>query len=255
MGERVTETPMVMDPTEILLSGSITGLLKNDFTNGLYLPFSFGGSQSIVSQQVDETKVWEIIGEIGAFTQFGWKTVAGQRQRNLLNVDYRIAFSYIRKVSETVTYKIRGFHVSSHIGDDFIFRNEIREPTTNKVNYEQIDFTYFKKMEDHFTLYGGIGSVTRLYSLRLPLSVFVGGQKDFKKEGKNWAWTFCGNFKSFQETQFNPNLKLAIGRAYFTKAKPEPVRLVLEYYNGHLPYSQYERIRTEWLGAGIYFYL
>lgn len=252
---------MVMDPTEVMISGSMTGLLQQNSLENQYIPFSFGGSQSIVSKKTNDIKAWEFMGELGTFTQFEWKTTEGKQQRNLLNIDYRIIFSYNRKVSKTETYRLRFFHVSSHLGDDFLIRSEdntrtsIISYTVNKVNYEQLDFTYFKKLSNHLTVYGGVGGVIRPNALRLPFSFFLGGQKEFRKENQKWAWTIAGNYKGFQETDFNPNVKLAMGRAYFSEAKTEPIRLVVEYYRGHLPYSQFEKRKTEWLGVGLYFYL
>lgn len=255
LGHRVTQTSAVMDPTEIMVSGSITGLLDQNSLKEQYLPFSFGIHQSIVSKKISDTKAWEITGELGSFTQFQWTEVDGAQQRNLINTDYRINFNYNRKLSNQSTYRVRFFHVSSHIGDDFIFRNEINSFTENRVNYEQLDFTWYQKTDQYTTLYAGGGSVVRPDALRLPFSFWLGGQKEFKKDDKKWAWTVAGNFKTFQETDFNPNLKLAAGRAFFSDAKQEPFRIVVEYYRGQLPYSQYEQNKIEWLGMGLYFYL
>ena len=56
LGNRITRTSMVMDPTEIMVSGSITGLLAQNSLKEQYLPFSFGISQSIVSKKISENK-------------------------------------------------------------------------------------------------------------------------------------------------------------------------------------------------------
>lgn len=179
----------------------------------------------------------------------------------MLNIDYRISFNYNRKLSEKNTYRIRFFHVSSHLGDDFLIRsdenskNSVISFTENKVNYEQLDFTWFHQLEENTTVYTGAGGVIRPNALRLPFSFWLGGQKEFKKEGEKWAWTVAGNYKTFQETNFNPNVKIAAGRAFFSEAKQEPFRVVVEYYTGQLPYSQFEQDKIEWLGIGIYFYL
>ncbi len=132
---------MYLDPTEIQFSGSITALMDKDALEEQYLPFGFGGAQSIVGKQIEENKAWEIVGELGAFTQFEWTTVDNEQQRNLLNTDYKIAFSYVRKVNTQSTYRFRFYHVSSHLGDDFMIRYRINKFTTNKVNYEQLEFT------------------------------------------------------------------------------------------------------------------
>lgn len=92
---------------------------------------------------MDNEKAWEVFAELGTFTQFEWKIVDGDQQRNLINTDYKAAISYARKVSEKFTYRLRFFHVSSHLGDDFIIRNGINKLSENKVNYEQLEFSVF----------------------------------------------------------------------------------------------------------------
>ncbi|MBL4710149.1 MAG: DUF1207 domain-containing protein [Flavobacteriales bacterium] len=255
MGNRLTNSSIYLDPTEIQVSGSMTSLLKKNALENQYIPFSFGIAQAIYSKKIEEHKAWDIIGELGSFTQFEWKKVEGIQQRNLINIDYKIAFSFVKQLNETSTYRIRFFHVSSHLGDDYIIRNQIISYTKNKVNYEQLDLSYFKRFSPYHLAYGGIGSVVRPNSIRLPLSFYLGWQKEFKKENSNWAWSLGANLKSFQETDFNLNTKLAAGIAYYTASKQEPIRIVLEHYRGHLPYSQFERTRTEWLGIGLYFYI
>lgn len=255
MGKRVSNTAMFLDPTEIQFSGSITALLDRDLSEYQYLPFGFGAAQSIVSKQLEENKAWEIVGEMGAFTQFEWKEVDGSQERNLLNTDYRITFAYIRKLNKAVTYRIRFYHVSSHQGDDFIFRNRIRNFTENKVNYEQLEFTYFRNIGAKGRVYGGLGAVVRPNSNRERLSYHAGTHMNIKEENKNWGWSMGLMVKGFQETDFNPNLKLGLGPAYFAKSKQEPIRLLVELYTGNLPYSQFEDRQIEWLGLGLYFYI
>lgn len=244
---------MYLDPTEIQFSGSITGMFDKDVLEDQYLPFGFGAAQSILSKQIKEQKAWEIVGELGAFTQFEWTTVNNEQQRNLLNTDYKIAFSYVRKVNFQSTYRIRFFHVSSHLGDDIIIRNGINKFTENKVNYEQLEFTFYRYIEGGVRIYGGVGSVIRPNSLRLPFSYHFGSHQNYHQEDNKWGWTLGFMFKGFQETDFNPNLKIGFGPSYFASSKAEPFRIVLEYYNGHLPYSQFEQNKTEWMGLGIYF--
>ena len=134
MEQRITQTNIFLDPVEMQMSGSINGLLSEDFIEQQYLPFTVGVDQSIFSKQVSETKAWEIVGEMGVFTQFEWKEVEGIQQRNLINVDYKVAFSFVKQLDETHTYRVRFFHVSSHLGDDYIIRNSINSYTENRVN-------------------------------------------------------------------------------------------------------------------------
>jgi len=256
MDNRLTQTAIFMDPTEIQMSGSINGILSKNITAEQYLPFSVGGDQSIFSKQVSENKAWEIVGEIGVFTQFEWKEVDGIQQRNLINIDYKVAFSFVKKIDHLHTYRLRFFHVSSHLGDDYILRNSIRSYTENMVNYEQLEFTYFRQLPQiRAQLITGIGAVIRPNATRLPFSYIFGVDNFLQQEDRKWSFTSGLVFKGFQETNFDLNVKAGGGIAYRSDAKKEPIRIVLEYYAGHLPYSQFEQEKMEWLGLGLYFNL
>lgn len=254
MGERTTQTRIFVDPTEIQMSGSINGVLTSNILEKQYLPFTVGVDQSIFSKQLSNEKAWEVVGEMGVFTQFEWKEVEGIQQRNLINVDYKIAFSFIKKINQKSTYRIRGFHVSSHLGDDYIIRNEIKSYTVNKVNYEQLEFAYFHNLGiNNARIVAGIGSVIRPYAKRLPFSYILGMENLSIPSDNKWGLTGGWIIKGFQETDFNLNFKGAIGVGYKSDSKEELIRLVLEYYTGHLPYSQFEKSKIQWLGLGLYF--
>ena len=252
MAQRLTQTNIFLDPVEMQMSGSINGLLSEDFLEQQYLPFTVGVDQSIFSKQVSETKAWEIVGEMGVFTQFDWKEVEGIQQRNLINVDYKIAFSFVKQIDKIHTYRVRFFHVSSHLGDDFIIRNSINSYTENRVNYEQLELTYIRQLPQlKSKVFAGVGGVIRPDALRKPFSYIVG--MDRANQDKKHSLTGGFVIKGFQETDFNLNLKAGVGMAYRSDSKKEPIRIILEYCTGHLPYSQFEQQKIEWLGLGLYF--
>ncbi|MEQ8909657.1 MAG: DUF1207 domain-containing protein [Vicingaceae bacterium] len=255
LGPRLTNTALYLDPTEVQTFGSLTGLLDKNLTENQYIPFAFGGSQSIYGKQISEDKAWELFAEFGVFTQFEWLIVEGQQQRNLINADYKAAISYARQVNAQWTYRLRFFHVSSHLGDDYIIRNSINNYTQNKVNYEQLEISFFYLLDENIRLNAGLGSVVRPDALRLPFSFHLGANHNQWTKPKGWGLSYGWLLKGMQENDFTPGIKLGIGLAYFTAHKKEPLRILLEYYTGHLPYSQFEKGRIEWLGLGMYFYL
>ena len=115
-----------------------------------------------------------------------------------------------------------------------------------------MEFTYFRQIPKiQSKLIAGIGSVIRPDALRLPFSYIVGMDRTNREKKHSLTGGFV--LKGFQETDFNLNLKAAIGLAYRSKTKNEPIRIVLEYYTGNLPYSQYEQQKIDWLGLGLYF--
>ncbi|MCB0803167.1 MAG: DUF1207 domain-containing protein [Flavobacteriales bacterium] len=283
LGKRITNTAIFLDPTEVQMFGSITQLtydqstkIKNyrkpnqpnatknitrdvdEATNSRqYIPFNFGGALPIVSKILTDKKAksWEIFAEVGVTTQFEWRHMdTGGIKRNNLNSDYRINLNYVRAFEKS-SYRIRMFHVSSHLGDDFISQQGITFAYPTTMNYEQLDFTYFRDINQKYSYYLGAGSVIRPESIRLPFSYMLGSEANWKNSERKWGWTAGINIKGHQTTDFYPNVKIAAGPAFFSSFKDEPFRIVFEYYNGHIPYSQYEVEKVSWFGAGIYFYI
>lgn len=251
-GKRITNTQIYLDPLEPQIQGSMVRF-PQETNNYLYIPFTIGGTTSIVSKAKTETDKWEIAGGLAVFTQFEWKTVAGEWQRNLINADYKASLMFNRTMNSH-TFRVRLFHISSHLGDDYIIRNAIRFYIPNPVNYEQLDVTWFEQLNKSIRWYGNIGSVVRPGSIRKPLSFQSGFLID--KQLANRALGFSGalDVKVYQQNQFTPNWRLAAGPSWFL-ADRLPMRVLAEFYTGHLPYSVYESKRVQWFGIGTCFVL
>lgn len=250
-GNRISNTSVFVDPTEVQMSGTVAGVLNQDLGPQEYqfIPFGIGAGQSLYS---NNSKSYEILAEFGTFTQFEWINKEGKQERNLFNTDYRIALSWI-KIIKNSSLRFRFFHVSSHLGDDYIIRNQIRYYTENRVNYEQLDFTYFRNINADTRYSAGIGYVIRPNSPRKPFSSWASITHNRFGQSK-FGLTTGANWKAFEETDFKANIKIALGLAYQT-GNPEPLRLVLEYFNGNMPYSQFEQSDLSYLGLGLYFYI
>jgi hypothetical protein len=71
---------------------------------------------------------------------------------------------------------LRIFHVSSHLGDDYIQRNQDTFVNDKSVNYEQIDLTYLRNHNNDF-FYAGTGIIyTRYVSLMRVWLEYYSGQ-------------------------------------------------------------------------------
>ncbi|MCK4579517.1 MAG: hypothetical protein KAU50_12065 [Candidatus Marinimicrobia bacterium] len=49
-----------------------------------------------------------------------------------------------------------------------------------------------------------------------------------------------------------PNIKLVLDLEV-SRSRANPLRIILEYYNGHLPYSTLEHQQVRLIGMGLYF--
>lgn len=252
LGSKKINSTIYSDPTEIQLFGSISQFKESsEGTSTPYLPFAFGVEKSILSKKT-ETRNWELLAGFVSFTQFEWKELNGKMQRNLLNTDYKAAITYHFEKNKSI-YRIRLYHVSSHLGDDYILRNFINKYTENKVNYEQIEFHTIREIRPKLKAVAGLGIVARPNALRKPISLSAGLEYNkFDKQKSGWGYSIGFNAKAMQEHDFNPATKVLIGPTYFNKELDPALRFALEFFNGNLPYSQFEGNRVYWFGLGMY---
>ena len=187
--------------------------------------------------------------DLASFTQFeAYRDVVQNiARRRIINNDYKISIIY-NVQRGAGTYRFRVYHLSSHLGDDYIFRNQITVPTTNSVNYELLDVTY-SRMVQNWRLYGGVGFVLRKAEERKLLSAQLGAY--YKKPSERATRLVGGvDVKFWQQTDFRPGIHGGIGVEL--GRTQNNLTFLLEGYSGFRPYSQFENQQTSWIGVGLY---
>jgi Protein of unknown function (DUF1207) len=241
-----------LDPNEAQAYGSVNLYWEeNEKQNKAYLPFGFGFYKSLV--RINGRRPVELGFDLSAHIQFEWLEAGGKFVRNILNTDYKISFVASRQLDEHHALRLRVYHVSSHLGDDYLIQNNIGSYFPNPNNYEQLDLTW-RRSGDRLDVYGGMGVVIRPETIRKRLSMQAGAYFDQPlREGSLPAGFIAGaDVKILQQNDFNPGLKLAAGLRLGNKAA-RPMRFILEFYRGNLPYSPFEFKRVQWLGLGLNF--
>ena len=249
LAEGVYFEPLLFDPTESISGAGIFNLWENaaDVT-GIYVPVNIALHQSLIRYRLDSAEGWEFGLQAAAFTQFEIKQVdEGVYLGGMINVDYR-ATGFISYRKNKTAFRFRLFHISSHLADDYIIRNNITTPTPNTLNYEQVDLTASFDMGG-FRPYGGIGYVFTPNSVRKRWSFEIGGQyRQYNREDK-FARLLGGlDIKFFEENAYTPGYRagmgIELGQTYKTH-----VAFLLDFYHGHLPYSTFEYRRVTWFGV------
>lgn len=245
-------TTLLPDPTEPQSMISITSLSHNTVIDyPMYVPFSFGFRKAIVRSGKNELGI-----DCSGTTEFGWrkennKYMHGFR-KSLLNIDYQLGLTYTRLLDSRSQIKIRFFHRSSHLGDDYLLLNNIKSTgywINDPSNFEQINASYIRKIKK-LTAYTTLGYVASNPINRKPLMIQAGAfASDFRQKIIN-RLVVGFDFRSLENNNFNPNLKFMAGIKIKTK---KPMYAVLEYYTGHIPYSRYEsNLIIQWIGVGLY---
>lgn len=243
--------PILLDPLEAQTYGSVLPLYYTEGNKykGSIVPFAFGFAKPFYRRTTEPGRSTEWVLDLASFTQFEafHDDKLNKARRQIMNNDYKISIIYnVRRGANN--YRFRVYHISSHLGDDYIYRNQITAPTPNSVNYEQLDVTYSRNVTN-WRLYGGAGIVLRKTEERKLLSAQLGA---FYKKPSDKAARLVGgaDIKFWQQTDFRPGIHAGVGVE--VGRTQNNLTFLLEGYSGFRPYSQYENQQTEWLGVGLY---
>ncbi|MFT4032025.1 MAG: DUF1207 domain-containing protein [Siphonobacter sp.] len=244
--------PILLDPLEAKTSGAVVRRVENGISkDGLFAPFSVGFQKGFVRWTKSATQASELALDIVVNTQFEMfhDSQDNQFHRYLYNIDYKVGLLYALKRGNS-SWRFRLYHISSHLGDDYLIHNNLFYFTPNAVNYEQIDVLYSRQMQT-VRLYGGVGSGLRSQSERKRLYAQAGfvWKQPNREKVRLWAGT---DVRLVQQTGFHPGVSAAIGFE-FGPAGGNPISIALQVYHGPLPYSSYENRINNWAGIGFLF--
>ncbi len=252
--------PIMLDPLEAQGYASFgRALNSNVFDQGLYVPFALGFIKPIVRWQTKKNQQREFVLDAADYTQFEiYKDKsANKSRRHIINSDYKISIGFNTKINEERSYRIRIFHISSHLGDDYLLKNGYSSFYENRVNYEQVDYTYsIQKQALRYYFGAGYGFRPRFKSgygrKRIALQAGIFWEKPMKGK-ENVRWVAGADLRMLEQTDFRPGIKIATGISVGQKHK-NPFNFVVEYYNGPLPYSKFEsEASAQLINASVYF--
>ncbi|WP_234736182.1 DUF1207 domain-containing protein [Tellurirhabdus bombi] len=248
--------PIVLDPLEAQTYVSVLPAYWTDGKryDGTIVPFAFGLRKPFFRWYRSPERASELSLDVASFTQFEVfsdpnRTVRKQR-RQLMNNDYRVGFWYNIRVRDHV-WRIRLYHLSSHLGDDYMIRNQINYYLPNAANYELLDLTYSHE-KNGFRKYIGGGFVLRKPEDRKLLAGQAGFYyRNLRRPTASGRFVGGIDLKVWQQTNFKPGVHAGLG---YEVGKPSRhLTFLLEAYTGFRPYSLYENQDTNWLGLSVYF--
>jgi len=242
--------PILLDVLEAQTGGSLLKRWEDGKEKkGMFAPFVVGLRKPIVRWTRDEDRASELSIDIGVFTQFEMFTDdRGLYRRFLYNADYKVSLLYALR-RRNHTWRFRFYHLSSHLGDDYIIRNRIAAAYPDANNYEQFDLLYSTQLRQT-RIYGGAGFVLSAAAERKQPYFQLGTL--YKSPGSQARFVAGADLRLLAQTDYTPNLKAGLGLELGAEEK-RPLTLLAEFYTGKLPYSTYEERRTAWVGAGVYF--
>lgn len=210
---------------------------------------TFGESFPIAGNRGGEP--WQFGLHAGVFTIWDMAT----ESNDLINADFVVGFPYTWRRGPW-SFMARIFHVSSHLGDEFVLTNKNVERLN--LSYEALDGKASYDFARGFRAYGGAGSMFRKYPPTLkPFFAQLGGEwqgplfargvlrpvaaADLQKQQQNGWWTTGVSLRAGVQMQ---NLLL----------RTRSLQLLVEYYSGHDPNGQFFSDKLELFGLGLHAY-
>jgi hypothetical protein len=160
-------------------SGGSNFLFRKGNDLSLYSMVNLGFTKPVIAKH-GEPLSWELNLGAAAFTQFDLiKKPNSSYLAGLLNNDYEISADFSLQKNNNV-FRFRLFHLSSHLGDDYILRHNDTIPNNKSDNYEQADLTWLRLIGDNYW-YAGAGEIYTPYVFRKRFSMNGGGLLNFGK--------------------------------------------------------------------------
>lgn len=183
---------------------------------------------------------------------------------DLINADYIIGLPITMR-SGAFSARVRLYHQSSHLGDEFLLRED-----NPKFERENISFEAAEMMLSldggPFRIYGGGEYLLRRDPSDLERYVAHGGlelrpARRLVRFGSIAGVRFvaAGDFKASQEQDWKPSVSVRTGFEFDRPRDTDPPGrrwgLFFEAYTGPSPYGQFFRNDVQQLGVGIHFTL
>ena len=238
-----------LDPLECQMMGGSYLLNRKGSSQSLYSTVNMGFARPVLAKHGEKIS-WELNFGVAMFSQFDLiKKRDDSYLAGLLNTDFKISADYAISENDNIL-RLRIFHISSHLGDDYMQRHADTLVNDKSVNYEQADVTYMRKFR-HGYIYAGAGMIYTKYVFRERFSIQAGGLMNFRETGSVNLFTGA-DVKLLEENSFSPDIRAAFGINFNRKTVPL-MRIWAEYYSGRLPYSTIDYGRVNWFGLAMSF--
>jgi hypothetical protein len=208
---------------------------------------SFGDYLPIFEYTLDEERALQFSVDGALYAIFNLDTPS----LDLFNMDFITGFSLSYQHNESLTFRARLFHVSSHLGDEFLIAN----PEVVRKNSSYEDFQVVGAYTiGGWRFYGGGGHIVRSdpeieaepwstkggIEFRRPIGYF------------NMDALAAVEIQSVERMNWRLNRSVMAGIVVL-QSETREVRFMGNYYSGGSQHGQFFRESLEYFGLGVYF--
>lgn len=173
---------------------------------------------------------------------------------DLINADYFVGIPIDYRRGRW-SVRVRPFHLSSHLGDEFLLYPQPRDPIERiNVSFEAVE-TLLSWEGGKWRIYGGgfsvFNSTAEIMEDRAQVGVEYRGTR-FGRAGARWLAGV--DVQESDAANTDPDFSFKGGIEIVPPGKTRGLQLLLEYYDGRAPHGQFalEEV-VEYVGVGIVF--
>lgn len=194
---------------------------------------------------------WELGIQAGVFAVFD----LASESTDLITADYLVGV-VLGYRHDDFSALARLFHQSSHIGDEFLLANRVR----NRVNlsFESLDVRLsYDFFDDALRLYGGGGYLFDQEPASLaPWSLQWGVEFRSPWPGPESSWrpVAAVDMQNREENDWHVDVSARAGVQFEGVLASRKLQILIEYFRGHSPNGQFYKEKLDYLGLGAHFH-
>jgi len=247
--------PLIADPRWPHFYASYNHYSQSGDANlGNVASVGFGETISIIRKAYPNDFRWEAGIQAGVFAIFDLDSSSF----DLVNADYFVG-PYAAMRYNDFSLLTRVYHQSSHLGDEYILRNNIDGSQRVNVSYEAVDLIASYELPKGFRVYGGAGYLFD----QEPANI----DPWYLQYGIEWRspWTFggrggirpviAGDVQNREQNDWDFDYSIRAGLQFEDPGRfSQRMMLMLEFYDGNSPNGQFYTDRIQFYGVGLHFY-
>ncbi len=227
----------------------ISAVIFGDTNENVYTDASVGGRIGIMRYGTFGSRGaegWQWDFEGGVITRLNLR-----QSEDVEAADYRFGTLLTHSEGRWST-KFGYFHISSHVGDEFLLRN----PNFERINYvtESLVGGRSYQYTDDLRLYGEMVVAFKVSDGAKPLQFQMGAEYTPRASHPMSGAPFAAvNLDLRQSVEYRPGFNLQTGWMWESPESGRRMRLGMQYYNGRSTQFSFFRDKEETLGVGLWF--
>lgn len=246
--------PLIADPKWPRFTVAYQYHLQDGILKHVFAP-NFGASFPVYRRESNDQQdsEWEFGIQAGLF---GIMDI-GKKQSALINADYFMAIPFTYR-SCAWSGLVKFYHLSSHLGDEFMLTNKGKNTKRINLSYEGID-SLLSYNFDTVRLYGGGGYIVHKEpSYVKPLKFQIGAEYYASNTLINGMLRPVAgiDIKSEEQGRWYPGISCKVGvQMENSMLMSNKIQLMLEFYSGKSIHGQFYRNKVRYVGIGLQAFL